>query len=287
MASVLVGRLTEVEAQVVRLALEAAGVDVELRGEARTVMAGLVPPGDAVEVWVDEAASARARAVLAELEHEQKAPPRERPPVFAVIFGVTSVVLAVLLVQERQQPRVRDGVVAWREEGHCMSAYRGAVRLSRLCDRNDDGNFENQETFDAKNRLSSVCSDSDEDGTCDQITQLDAAGKVISRSFDERHEGRMSRTVAYDSFEHTRERGFDDDGDGRVERSEFFDQRGERQGVAAHRDQPTWEARWFVDGGEIVEHAPQDGGLREMRFEQGGRVVRVQALEATGWVDVN
>jgi hypothetical protein len=182
---------------------------------------------------------------------------------------------------------VRDGVVAWREEGHCMSAYRGAVRLSRLCDRNDDGNFENQETFDAKNRLSSVCSDSDEDGTCDQITQLDAAGKVISRSFDERHEGRMSRTVAYDSFEHTRERGFDDDGDGRVERSEFFDQRGERQGVAAHRDQPTWEARWFVDGGEIVEHAPQDGGLREMRFEQGGRVVRVQALEATGWVDVN
>lgn len=71
---------TVAEAHVVRHTLGAAGIDTQVRGEARASLGGEIPMSDAmVEVYVPEPFAEEARRILDEVENDARREPRRCP----------------------------------------------------------------------------------------------------------------------------------------------------------------------------------------------------------------
>lgn len=285
---VLLGRFPRVEGEEVRLALLASGLEVEVRGEARAPLEGMLPSGDVgLELWVDEAVLARAQALQREVEAEHAAPtPRApqsgsgRPSAFTALFALTTVILAGLLWQERRQPKARDsGEITWREVPGfpCVSGLYKNRTFQRSCDRNGDGNWEQVEQFDRQGKLISSSYDADEDGIPDQIVTYDVAGRAVSRSQDLDHDWRTDRVETFDLEDRVLLRTFDDDHDGRDDRALHLDSAG-NIGIVTTFHGDDWDAVYLLDGGTVTERVR--GDRHELVIGDGGVPL---VLTADGW----
>ncbi|MFZ5439578.1 MAG: hypothetical protein ACOZQL_06200 [Myxococcota bacterium] len=286
MTMVLLGRFPKVEGEELRLALLANGVEVEVRGDARAPLEGMLPAVDAgLELWVEDAALARAQAVQREVEEERRAAPTPvapvsgRPSIFTALFAITTVVLAVLLWKERHaSSAVEDGPLTWRVDpgSNCTSAYVKDRRLQRSCDRNGDGNWEQIDVYDRQGKLLSTSFDLDEDGIAEQVTTWDVGGRAVSRTVDLDHDWRPDQVEGFSLQDRVAGRTFDDDHDGREDRVLAFDETGALVSVTTRRDDD-WEVVFRLDGGTVTQRV-RDGRV-ELLIGDGGVV---QVLTAEG-----
>lgn len=242
MAWVRVGRLSGIEAELVKVALAAEGIEAVLLGGARSALQGALPASETlVEVQVEEANAPRAQKVISAFFAEEddgrelrctscgnvspasfglcwscEAPLTQAPvapaptpgavvkapdrfPVFTVLFGVTTAVLAALLWVERQRPTMVEGPhLTWEGAGPCVIAKLDGRKLQVLCDRNGDENFEEAEQFDKQGRLVSRSLDSDEDGAFEELQSFDTKGVMMGRERDVDRDWRFDSSEAFD-----------------------------------------------------------------------------------------
>jgi hypothetical protein len=270
-----------------RIALERAGIAVELRGMDRAVLVGELPDAGG-ELWVDEADAARALEVLRLAEapsedgpdvacpacaapnpagfsecwkcqavlhdatpDEEEAPvpsPPAAPPVPAAPQGkwggaakllgfALAVVAVVKLYAWLSQPEPRRP--HWKDEwvGSCLvrRSLDGAL-YSRHCDANNNGLFEQGETFDSK-------------------------GRRMWRWFDENENGHAERSLHYGtaSDEHPIETHRDPDDDGRVEQADLFIDGQQLHYSDTNHDEVFDRLVIERDGGRLVQVLTRDG----------------------------
>lgn len=268
MAEVSVGRFPWSEANLLRLELESQGISVVVIGEDRNALTGAIPPAETdVELRVDEKDLERARALIAQVAREKEresaaraaAAPLQRGQSFTWVLAAATVVLSALLYKESRRVTYVDGVVTWSEAGPCVVGSINGKRQTSSCDRDGDGVFEEQETFDTRGRRVSMFFDANQNGSYDKVEDYDSSEKLIARHFDTDDDGRFDKSESYDAKGQRVATLLDSDKNGIFETSEEYD----------------------VNGALILRTSDREQDRRFERFELFDR----QGLAVTRFVD--
>lgn len=293
MARVRLGWLPPNEAEVACVVLVSAGLDAVVVGEARSALVGVLPPTDfQAELWVEEAQLEQARAIL-----ESKPIPDERPPpaetttsprrwpLLTVLLAISTLVLAVLLIRERQQSQqARNPFTEYRYTQGCVITYVHRAKRYVHCDTNQNGISERTETWDRKGKLALVVVDKNEDGFDDYSDLFDVNGTPVNRSFDKDGDWRDERLDGFDDEGRLFERLLDEDGDGRFDVT-----------LALLEDGGLDPSTVWLDGGYDSTELTDAGSILWSRRASGswlavvrdGGVVRRQKWSDDGWTDVS
>ena len=265
MARVRLGRLPSTEGELARLALEQEGLEVELVGQQLSTLQGAIPASEVmVELWVDDAQLERAQRVLAttfkenakdgdvrcpkcgtsnptsfdvcwscqaelsgaeRIETPPLQAPKQRPPIFTILFACSTVLLGYWLWEERQLAKFADSPnvrFRWSSQS-CVVRELNRRMATRSCDYDQNGIFEATEEFDTKGRLIAIIHDDDQDDLAERVDTFDTQGRLMRRDFDVDLDRRFERGETYDVKERLVLRETDGDGDGRFDRTEEFD----------------------------------------------------------------
>lgn len=150
--------------------------------------------------------------------------PKQRPPVFTVLFAAAAVLLGFLLWQEKQLAKYAESPnVSFRWSQSCLARDVNGRMASRSCDYDHNGVFELMEEFDTAGRLAAIFHDDNQDELPERMESFDINGKLIRRDFDDNADRRFERGEAFDVKERLVLRETDTDGDGRVDRTEELD----------------------------------------------------------------
>ena len=194
--------------------------NVQAVGDVKCPACGKTSPANFDVCWSCEAALSRAEKVAA----VAPAVARARPPIFAVIFGITTVFLAGLLLKQRQLAEYRPSPnveMSWSRE--CLDQKVIGKLLWRSCDRDRDGTFEVSTSYDLAGHVVDTLYDSNQDGVSERVDSFDSRGALVERFFDLDGDRRFDRWDEYDAKERLLRRSVDSDGDGRADRIEAFD----------------------------------------------------------------
>jgi len=288
------------ETHLARLALERAGIPVELRGEARSTLTGEVPFEDAGgELWVEESDVSRAAGVLVEAERpgEDTGPELECPACQAqnpAGFNLCWKCQAPLdptrkapapaepAAPTSPSPGAGDGAAAPSAKRRptvssvliaallCVVAVLGA-RLAR-----------GQPA--AKAEKSALWTYSWDAEGC--LVEAQLSGTVHAVYCDADGNGIYERGQHYDARGRLASITFDSNENGRIERIDEYSPAGTRVSMSVDRDESgrSWERREF-DGPAQLTYTDVDGdGLDdrlELRVDGGLKLVQLRTAE--GW----
>lgn len=249
-------------------------------GDVRCPSCGLSSPATFEVCWSCQGDLAAAEKVA----DPTPVPAKSRPPIFTAVFALTTIILGVLLWQERQQPRYQASRTSEfkSSKAHCLDQLVRGHLSSRSCDRNEDGNFEQVDSFDVKGRLISIASDSNEDGVYECIDGFDTKGLLLRRDCDLDDDWRFERSDLFNVNERMISRTLIRDGDGRSVSSETYD----ALGAVDRKNEGDDDETWLRPGRKLHFRYPANSEwLAELTISTDAGVVRQQVLTTDGWKD--
>ncbi|MDP3154313.1 MAG: hypothetical protein Q8N23_16670 [Archangium sp.] len=249
-------------------------------GDVRCPSCGLSSPATFEVCWSCQNDLAAAE----KLPETKPTPAKSRPPVFTLLLALSTIGLGVLLWQERQLPKIRPSRTSeWSwSYSQCLEQRVRDHLISRSCDRDDDDNFEQVDSFDAKGRLSSTSYDANEDGVFERTDSFDTKGLLVRRDFDLDDDWRTDRSDLFDQSERMIQRTVDREGDGRSGSTEGYDALGRVVKTSERDDDETW----LLPGRQLrFRFSEKSGELAELIISTDAGVVKKQVLTIEGWRD--